>query len=98
GLARFADQRGGALEAVGRVFGQLEVVVAADVEVQVGRGQQGQLRRGAFLRGGRRGRRIAVVIIVAATGGEGDGGAECQQDVQTANAEFAGIDGRGEWH
>ena len=64
--ARLADQRGGALQAHGRVFAVGVVVVAARVVVQVGGAQQRQLR-GGVLRGGRRG----VVIAAAARGQRG---------------------------
>src|SRR3546814_17331313 len=47
-LARGADQRGGPFEAIGGIVGQLEVVVAAQVEMQVGGGQQGKVRDGAL--------------------------------------------------
>ena len=55
--ARLADERCRALKTVGGIVGQLEVVVAADVEVQIGRLQHGQSRRG----------RLAAVRATAAT-------------------------------
>ncbi len=60
-FARRAHQRGGALKAVGLVFSELEVVVAAHVEVQIGRLQHRQ--RGCGPRIG-----IAVAIAAAASG------------------------------
>ena len=56
-LARGAHQRGRALKAIALVLGQLEVVVAAHVEVQVGGLQHGQRGRGARI----------VIAVVAAT-------------------------------
>ena len=63
-FARGAHQRGGALETVGFVFGELEVIVAAHVEMQVGRLQHGQRGCGARIGG-------AIVITAAAGGKDG---------------------------
>ena len=60
-LSGCAHQRGGAFEAVGLVLGQLEVVVAAHIEVQVGRLQHCQGSRGTCVG-------IAVAIAAAASG------------------------------
>lgn len=57
-LASRTDQRGRALEAIGLVFGQLEIVIAAHIEVQIRGLQNGQRRRGRL--GGYR--RCAVVV------------------------------------
>ena len=59
-LAGRAHQRCRALKAVAFVFGQLEVVVAAHVEVQVGGLQHGQRGRGA---------RVAAGVVAAAAAG-----------------------------
>ncbi|MCY1363692.1 hypothetical protein D9M69_504670 [compost metagenome] len=81
-LARGVDERCGALVAVRLVFGELEVVVAAHVEVQVGRFEQrdrgaragGHGRRGGCGRRRRndRGERGAASVATA-TGGEHGG-------------------------
>ncbi|MNL11303.1 hypothetical protein D3C87_1321340 [compost metagenome] len=67
-LPRRLDQRGHALEAERWVIGQLEVVVAADVGVEVGGFQQRQRGLGA---GRHRGRRGAAIAAIAAAGGRG---------------------------
>ncbi|MPM43882.1 hypothetical protein SDC9_90559 [bioreactor metagenome] len=80
-LARRTHQRGGALEAVALVFGQLEVVVAAHIEVQVGGLQHRQCRRG------RLGLRIddatVAIIIATPTGHQQRRSGNSRQDVTT---------------
>jgi hypothetical protein len=70
-FARIGDQRGRAVHAVAFVLGQLVVVVAQHVGMQVGGAEDGHVQRGTLghARLRRRLRRVTVVII-AATGGQ----------------------------
>ncbi len=71
--ARLLDQRRDALEAHGLVFGQLEIVVAAHVAVQIGGLQQGQRGPGARRDRGRRRRArtgIARAVVIGTAGSQ----------------------------
>lgn len=73
-LASRTDQRGRALEAIGLVLGQLEIVIAAHIEVQVRGLQNGQRRRGRL-----RGHRRRAAVVAAAAGGQQCGTAHGRQ-------------------